>query len=102
MRPKARGGKLGGELAHCRNLTQEARERGAKAAGESLRSKADDAYADLAPIVRDLHAKGFSLAAIADELNKQWHTTRRGKPWNRTRAGRVLQRVHATSERVAG
>jgi DNA invertase Pin-like site-specific DNA recombinase len=92
---KARGGKLGGALPQCRNLTQEARQRGAKAAGESLRAKADEAYADLAPIVRELHAKGTTQAAIAAELNKLGHTTRRGKPWNQVQVGRVLQRVNA-------
>lgn len=90
---KARGGKLGGQLAHCRNLTQEARQRGAKAAGVALRAKADEAYSDLAPIVGELRAKGCSQQAIADELNKLGHTTRRGKPWNQVQVRRVLQRM---------
>ena len=90
---KARGGKLGGALKQCRNLTPEARERGAKAAAEVRRAKATAAYADLAPIVRELHAKGLTQAAIADELNRQGHTTRRGKPWNQVQVARVLART---------
>jgi DNA invertase Pin-like site-specific DNA recombinase len=90
---KARGGKLGGELPQCRNLTAEARKRGARAAGESLKAKADEAYADLAPNVVELKGKGLTLRAIADELNKQGHTTRRGKPWNQVQVLRVLGRV---------
>lgn len=90
---KARGGKLGGALAKCRNLTPAARQRGATAAGAANRAKADEAYADLAPIVAELRDKGLTQSAIADELNKQGHTTRRGKPWNHVQVGRVLQRV---------
>ncbi|HUY37171.1 MAG TPA: recombinase family protein [Pirellulales bacterium] len=90
---KARGGKLGGQLPQCRNLTPEARAKGIKAAGESVRKKADEAYSDLGPIVRGLNANGYTQAAIADELNKLGHTTRRGKSWNHVQVGRVLQRV---------
>ena len=89
---KARGGKLGGARPECRNLTQEARERGAKAAAVSIVAKFDEAYADLAPIVRELREKGLSQTAIADELNKQGHTTRRGKPWNQVQVLRILKR----------
>ena len=90
---KARGGKLGGELQQCRNLTTEARLKGAKAAGESLKARADEAYADLAPTVAELRGRGLTLRAIADELSKQGHTTRRGKPWNQVLVLRVLGRV---------
>ena len=90
---KARGGKLGGALKQCRNLTQAARQRGAKAAGEANRAKADEAYSDLAPIVAELRGKGRTQVEIAAELNKLGHTTRRGKPWNHVQVGRVLQRM---------
>lgn len=53
----------------------------------------DDEYADLFPIVNDLHGSGKSLQAIADELNEMGHTTRRGKPWNRMQVSRVLKRA---------
>jgi DNA invertase Pin-like site-specific DNA recombinase len=92
---KARGGKLGGELKQCRNLTQEARQRGAKAAGVANQAKADEAYADLRPIVGELRDKGHTQVEIAAELNKLGHTTRRGKPWNHVQVGRVLSRMAA-------
>lgn len=90
---KARGGKLGASRKECRNLTQEAREKGAKAAGVAVATKANEAYADLAPIVRDLKEKGLTQVAIAEELNRQGHTTRRGKPWNQVQVLRVLKRM---------
>jgi DNA invertase Pin-like site-specific DNA recombinase len=89
---KARGGKLGASHPRSRNLTQEARKRGAKAAGESLRKSADAAYADLIPLFRDFQSRGLSQHAIAAELNEQGHTTRRGKPWSQVQVRRVLQR----------
>ena len=44
-------------------------------------------------VVRDLRAGGATLQAIAGELNRQGHTTRRGKPWNATQVARVLARA---------
>ena len=64
-----------------------------KAAAEAHHIAFDASYSDLLPIVRDLHAKGDSLQAIADELNKMGHTTRRGRPWNRMQVQRVLKRA---------
>lgn len=90
---KARGGRLGGALPQCRNLTQEARQRGANAAAVAIKAKANEAYADLVPIVAELHGKGLTQQAIANELNRLGHTTRRAKPWNQTQVGRVLQRM---------
>jgi DNA invertase Pin-like site-specific DNA recombinase len=89
---KARGGKLGASRKECRNLTLEARKRGAKAAGEAVIAKANDAYADLMPVVRELRSRGLTQTAIAGELNQQGHTTRRGKPWNQVQVLRVLKR----------
>ncbi len=90
---KARGGKLGGSLRQCRNLDQAARERGAIAATHARRANADAAYADLVPVVTALRTNGLSQAAIADELNRLGHTTRRGKPWNQVQVARVLARA---------
>jgi DNA invertase Pin-like site-specific DNA recombinase len=89
---KARGGKLGGQLRQCRYLTQEAGERGAQAAAVSIRAKADAAYADLAPTLHKLRNDGLSHHAIAAELNRMGHSTRRGKPWNQVQVGRVFKR----------
>ena len=90
---KARGGKLGGSLDQCRNLSQEAREQGARAAGATDRANADQAYADLYPIITELREEGLSLAAIAPRLNDMGHTTRRGKSWNAVQVSRVLERA---------
>jgi DNA invertase Pin-like site-specific DNA recombinase len=87
---KARGGKLGGQLPQCRNLSPEARQRGARRAGEVASLAAAEAYADLADDVRRWRRGGLSLQAIADRLNEQGHTTRRGKPWNKVQVARVL------------
>lgn len=89
---KARGGKLGADLPQCRNLTEQGRKKGAQKAGIAVAKAADEAYSDLLPIVADLRAQGLSLQAIAAELNKQGHTTRRGKPWNPVQVLRVLER----------
>jgi DNA invertase Pin-like site-specific DNA recombinase len=89
---KARGGKLGAELPQCRNLTQEARVKGAQAAGEAASRAADEAYSDLTPMMQQWRTEGLSLQAIAVKLNAEGHTTRRGKPWNAVQVGRVLER----------
>lgn len=89
---KSRGGKLGASLPQCRNLTDVARRSGAKAAGVVVAARANEAYADLAPIMRQLRASGKTQQAIADELNKQGHTTRTGKQWNQVQVKRVLER----------
>src|SRR5437763_15286791 len=50
---KARGGKLGGELPQCRNLTEEARLKGTRRAAEAKSRAADEAYVDLLPILAE-------------------------------------------------
>lgn len=90
---KARGGKLGAELPQCRNLTAEAREKGAHRAGLAVAKAAGEAYADLMPTMAGLRAEGLSLAAIADTLNAEGQTTRRGRPWNPVQVARVLERA---------
>jgi DNA invertase Pin-like site-specific DNA recombinase len=93
---KARGGLLGAARPECRhNLTHEARKHGARCAGLAASRAASEAYADLLPVVADRRAAGFTLDAIAKELNDQGHTTRRGRPWNTGQVFRVLQRVAA-------
>jgi DNA invertase Pin-like site-specific DNA recombinase len=90
---KRRGGLLGGSRPECRNLTQAGRKRGAKAAGATTARMADEAYVDLLPTLKEWTAAGRSQQAIADELNRQGHTTRRGKPWNQVQVMRVLARA---------
>jgi DNA invertase Pin-like site-specific DNA recombinase len=89
---EATAGKLGASLPQCRNLTQEARERGAKAAGAVRRQKADRAYADLTERMHEMRNTGSTLQQIADQLNSEGQTTRRQKPWNHVQVKRVLER----------
>lgn len=90
---KARGGLLGATLPQCRNLTAEARQAGARKAGEAHREHADEAYSDLAPVMREWREGGLTLQAIADRLNEEGHTTRRGAAWNKVQVKRVLERT---------
>ena len=95
---KARGGKLGAELEQCRNLTQEARQKGAQRAGEAVARNANEAYADLLPAMQSERAKGMTLAGIAEKLTNEGHTTRRGKPWNAVQVARVLDRANSNTK----
>lgn len=90
---KARGGLLGGQLEQCRNLTHEARMKGAQRSGEVVAGKAREAYTDLMPVLAEMKSDGFSLREIAAKLNAEGHTTRRGKPWNPVQVSRVVGRV---------
>ncbi|MBI3410368.1 MAG: recombinase family protein [Planctomycetes bacterium] len=90
---KARGGKLGAQLDQCRNLTQQARKKGAERAGQAVARIAAEAYADLAPMMGAWRAEGTTLQGIAARLNEEGHTTRRGKPWNPVQVARVLERT---------
>lgn len=89
---KARGGRLGASLKQCRNLTQKAREKGAKAAGLAVQRKAAEAYSDIVDDVRTMSADCLSLRQIAEKLNAMGHTTRRGKAWNPVQVARLLSR----------
>jgi len=89
---KARGGKLGAALPQCRNLTQEARLKGAHNSAASHAKAANEAYADLAPTMQQWRAEGLTLASIASKLNAEGHTTRRGRSWNTVQVARVLTR----------
>src|SRR5262249_3134969 len=53
--------------------------------------KAHEAYADLLPLLVEWRDNGLSLQAIANRLNEEGHTTRRGKPWNPMQIARVLE-----------
>lgn len=90
---KARGGALGAQRPECReNLSASARAKGTRLAAAARTRYAIEAYADLADYVRELSDDGLSLRAIADDLNQQGQTTRRGKPWNPMQVSRVLAR----------
>ena len=89
---KARGGKLGASRPECRNLTDEARERGRKRAGEVAKKAADGAYADIAPRMVGWRNSGCTLQNIAGYLNVAGHQTRHGKRWTPTQVRNVLMR----------
>jgi DNA invertase Pin-like site-specific DNA recombinase len=90
---KRRGGFLGATLPQCRNLTEKARAKGRKAASRAISTAAREAYADLLPAMIEWREAGLSQQAIADKLNDQGHTTRRGKSWSQVQVKRVLDRA---------
>jgi DNA invertase Pin-like site-specific DNA recombinase len=96
---KARGQLLGSARPGHWEGREDARltalEKARTVATRSVSARATEAYADLAPALAELRGKGLSLQAIAEELNKQGHTTRRGKPWNPVQVARVLERAQA-------
>lgn len=65
---------------------------GAKAATLARRRLADEAYTDLLPIIQQHHGAGDSLRAIADKLNGEGYTTRRGKEFTAMTIQRILNR----------
>jgi hypothetical protein len=65
----------------------------ARRAGEVAKADADAAYDDIAMKLAGMRAGGMSLAEIAEYLNSQGHTTRRGHRWNKVQVGRVLKRA---------
>jgi DNA invertase Pin-like site-specific DNA recombinase len=91
---KARGGKLGGQLPQCRNLTPEAIAKGRERSAQARAKAAEEAYTDLAPAMAKMKAEGLSLREIAGRLNDEGHTTRKGKPWNPVQVARVLERTN--------
>ena len=91
---KARGGKLGGQLPQCRNLTPDAVAKGRQRSAESRAKAASEAYGDLVPAMRQWRTEGLTLQQIADKLHGEGHTTRHGKSWNAVQVSRVLERAN--------
>lgn len=87
---KERGTLLGASNPRCRRLTRDLRLKGAAASGKRTTAMAQEAYLDVAPVVRDLRAHGQSLRAIAAELNALGVATRRGKTWSSVQVMRIL------------
>jgi DNA invertase Pin-like site-specific DNA recombinase len=84
---KARGILLGASNAASRNLSDEARRRGARRTAEV----AATSYAEVSPVVQELRVGGLSLQAIALELDARGLFTRTGRPWNAVQVSRVLK-----------
>lgn len=90
---RARGGRLGASLPQCRNLDRAARLKGALAAAAINANNAQEAYRDLLPRLTELRGNRRSLRDIADSLNAEGQTTRRGKLWTAMQVKRVLDRA---------
>jgi DNA invertase Pin-like site-specific DNA recombinase len=90
---EATAGKLGASLPQCRNLTTEGRAKGLARSAKVRKAKALDAYSDITEYMQHLRGCLLTYSAIAEHLNADGHTTRRGKPWNPVQVMRVLKRL---------
>jgi DNA invertase Pin-like site-specific DNA recombinase len=87
-----RGKPLGAENPACRNLTKAAMRTGRQLGAEANKAAADEAYADILPDMLQWREQGCTLAEIAERLNDDGHTTRRGKKWTPGLVANVLRR----------
>jgi DNA invertase Pin-like site-specific DNA recombinase len=87
---KARGGKLGGSLPQCRNLTPTGRIKGSQAGVIARQRQTSEAYQHLSPLIVELRTTGQTLQQIAERLNADGYVTRTGKAWNRVQVMRLL------------
>ena len=96
---KARGAKLGSARPGHWKGREDTRltglARGRVIAAKVVSQAAREAYADLAPMMKEWRAEGLTLDGIAGKLNANGHTTRRGKQWNAVQVRRVLRRTEA-------
>lgn len=53
-------------------------------------------------LIRRHHKSGKSLQQVADWLNQNGHTTKRGKQWQRISIKRVLDRLYGRMPRLSG
>jgi Recombinase len=63
---------------------------------------ADPTESQTIELIRRHHKSGKSLQKIADWLNQQGHTTKRGQAWQRISVKRVLDRLYGKTPRMAG
>jgi DNA invertase Pin-like site-specific DNA recombinase len=95
---KARGVKLGSARPDHWKGREKARlaglARGRVVAAKVVSVAATEAYEDLTPMMKECRGNGMALQAIADRLNAEGHTTRRGRPWNPVQVSRVLDRAN--------
>ncbi|MDB5346818.1 MAG: hin 4 [Schlesneria sp.] len=93
---KARGTKLGSARPGHWDGREDARTAGLvkarSAAALKISSAAREAYSDLVPSMQQRRASGATLQQIADFLNTEGHTTRRGAQWNANAVKRVIDR----------
>lgn len=95
--PKARGIALGSARPGHWQGREEARlaglAKGRLVSAKVVSERASAAYSDLTQAMQRWRADGLSLRAIADKLNSEGHTTRRGAAWNPVHVSRVLERA---------
>jgi DNA invertase Pin-like site-specific DNA recombinase len=93
---RARGTKLGsarpGHWEGREDRRLNGLEKARLASAQVISQRASEAYADLVPVMTRMKAQGLSLREIAEQLNDEGHTTRRGRPWNPMQVARVLER----------
>lgn len=83
---KDRGVKLGGSRTNSRTIG----EVGRQVSAEVRQRQAADYRADIAPIIAELRAEGFtSLRAVAAELNRRGIRTPRGGEWQANQVRRI-------------
>jgi Recombinase len=62
----------------------------------------DPTESQIIELIRRHHKSGKSLQKIADWLNQQGYTTKRGQAWQRISVKRVLDRLYVKTARIAG
>src|SRR5260370_27391050 len=75
---KARGGRLSGQLAQCRSLTQRARQQGTQTYVETIGSEVAGFYASALEVIKAKRAEGKTLQEISEHSNESGYVTRRG------------------------
>ena len=67
--------------------------------GELIEDPIEQQVIDL---IRRHHKSGKSLQQVADWLNRQGYTTKRGQQWQRISVKRVLDRLYGRTPRLSG
>jgi hypothetical protein len=62
----------------------------------------DPIESQIIELIRRHHKSGKSLQNIADWLNAQGYTTKRGQQWQRISVKRVLDRLYGKTSRISG
>ena len=62
----------------------------------------DPSESEIIELIRRHHKSGKSLQKIADWLNQQGYTTKRGQQWQRISVKRVLDRLYGKTPRNRG
>jgi len=95
---KAKGVPLGSHRPECaNNLKPEAAKLGRSLGAMRVTELATEAYADIVDSMLEWRGKNYTLQAIADALNAEGQTTRRGKEWTPVQVSRVLDRAEESA-----